>query len=272
MSTRSGALFAVFTALLIHAVSVSGNASQFGLLPLGDLTTSDQGGPYNVPQELAAVVQATIAAKRDYTDKDILDFLTNTECLESIFNTYAAFGTNIPNDLHAAVTTSKAIGGRRAALSNEVQAYAEEVALDEQGHVRFIRDVLGTRALPCPTVDISTAFADFFDRALNRTSPVTPRFDAYANDVNFLLATWLLEEIGATGDKGSINLISNPGIAGGIAGLSEGPLTKVLLIATSCGYVAMRQCNPTMCHSFSCLPPHPHCVTIGTDPPTTTRV
>jgi rubrerythrin len=30
---------------------------------------------------------------------------------------------------------------RRAALSEEVQAWAEEVALDEQGHVRMVREV-----------------------------------------------------------------------------------------------------------------------------------
>jgi hypothetical protein len=34
---------------------------------------------------------------------------------------------------------------RRAQLSNQVQPWAEEVALDEQGHVRMIRQVLGDR-------------------------------------------------------------------------------------------------------------------------------
>ncbi len=34
---------------------------------------------------------------------------------------------------------------RKANLSNEMQPWIEEVALDEQGHVRMIREVLGER-------------------------------------------------------------------------------------------------------------------------------
>lgn len=39
---------------------------------------------------------------------------------------------------------------RRAELSSEVQSWAEEVALDEQGHVRMVRQVrsLCVKALP----------------------------------------------------------------------------------------------------------------------------
>jgi hypothetical protein len=59
--------------------------------------------------------------------------------------------------------------------------------------------VLGERSVPCPTLDLSGGFRAFFDAATNMTS--NPPFDPYKNDVNFLLATWSLEEIGATGDK-----------------------------------------------------------------------
>lgn len=53
--------------------------------------------------------------------------------------------------------------------------------------------------MQCPSLDIQGGFQKFFDAALNKTS--SPPFDAYENDINFLLATWSLEEIGATGDK-----------------------------------------------------------------------
>jgi hypothetical protein len=89
---------------------------------------------------------------------------------------------------------------RRASLSEEVQAWAEEVALDEQGHVRMVRQVLGADdSVTCPKLDITGGFRAFFDNALNKTSD--PAFDPHANDINFLLSTWSLEEIGATGDK-----------------------------------------------------------------------
>jgi hypothetical protein len=64
----------------------------------------------------------------------------------------------------------------------------------------MIREVLGDRSVSCPAVNLTGGFQQFFDAALNRTDdpPSTP-FDPYANDVNFLLSTFALEEIGATG-------------------------------------------------------------------------
>lgn len=53
--------------------------------------------------------------------------------------------------------------------------------------------------MPCPTLDITGGFQKYFDKAVGKTS--NPPFDPYKNDVNFLLATFSLEEIGATGDK-----------------------------------------------------------------------
>lgn len=78
-----------------------------------------------------------------------------------------------------------------------MQAYFEEVALDEQGHVRLIRDILGPRSVPCPELDLAGGFTAFFNMAFG----MNETFDPYLNDVNFLLSTWMLEEIGATGDK-----------------------------------------------------------------------
>lgn len=60
--------------------------------------------------------------------------------------------------------------------------------------------VLGpNNSVPCPKLDLIGGFRAFFDNAVNKSSE--PSFDPYANDINFLLATWSLEEIGSTGDK-----------------------------------------------------------------------
>lgn len=59
--------------------------------------------------------------------------------------------------------------------------------------------VLGPSSAQCPDLDLHGGFRKYFDAALNKTS--NPPFDPFKNDVNFLLATWSLEEIGATGDK-----------------------------------------------------------------------
>jgi hypothetical protein len=194
---------------------------QYGLLGLGDLTTSDQAGPYNIPLVQAFEVEAALAAKTGgpagpFTDRDVLNFLANTECLEATFNTYAAFGAGLPETLKPGPVLGN---NRKAALSPEVQSWAEEVALDEQGHVRMVREVNGyDQSVPCPPLDITGGFQKYFDRAVKKTS--NPPFDPYKNDVNFLLATFSLEEIGATGDKGCILLASNPGVSNAISGLA----------------------------------------------------
>eukprot|EP00898_Chlorokybus_atmophyticus_P006561 jgi/Chlat1/6906/Chrsp52S06634 len=185
--------------------------TKFGLLPLDDLTTTDQGGPY-----FQAEVQATIAAKagsQTIFDSDVLNFLANTECLEARFDTFAAFGQDIPLDLLSFNGTGfgEAIGGRKASLSNQPQPWAEEVALDEQGGC----------SVPCPITDIDFAFTKFFDAAVGNVS--NPRFDCYKDDIRFLMCTWLVEGNGtrlATGDKGCILLMSNPGLADAVSGLA----------------------------------------------------
>jgi hypothetical protein len=63
----------------------------------------------------------------------------------------------------------------------------------------FVLQVLGSRSVPCPTLDLSGGFRAYIDTVTGIKS--TPPFDPFKNDVNFLLATFSLEEISATGDK-----------------------------------------------------------------------
>eukprot|EP00775_Hariotina_reticulata_P002749 gene2749-3044_t len=78
--------------------------------------------------------------------------------------------------------------------------------------------VLGESSVQCPDLDIAGGFQKYFDKALGKSS--SPAFDPFKNDINFLLATWSLEEIGATGDKGCILLVVNPGVSNAISGLA----------------------------------------------------
>eukprot|EP00878_Enallax_costatus_P000877 GHUV01001004.1.p1 GENE.GHUV01001004.1~~GHUV01001004.1.p1 ORF type:complete len:475 (+),score=107.17 GHUV01001004.1:451-1875(+) len=220
LRSRNMLIAAVLALLAVH-VSSEGLPVQFGLLGLGDLTTSDQAGPYNIPLVQAFEVEAALAAKTGgplgpFTDRDVLNFLANTECLEATFNSFAAFGAGLPDSLKPGPVLGN---NRKANLSPDVQEWAEEVALDEQGHVRMVREVNGyDKSVPCPTLDITGGFQKYFDKALKKTS--NPPFDPYRNDVNFLLATFSLEEIGSTGDKGCILLASNPGVSNAISGLA----------------------------------------------------
>ena len=64
----------------------------------GNLRTSDMRGPNGGTYNLSllstqeAGIQAAVAFKGNYSDLDIVHFLTNVECLEGLFDTYGAFG------------------------------------------------------------------------------------------------------------------------------------------------------------------------------------
>ncbi len=102
--------------------------------------------------------------------------------IEAEFYSWAAFGTGLPADLRGG--GPPAVGGKKALLSPQVQAYAEEIATDEINHVKLLRRVLGSNAVPQPSIDIGDAFATAANAAFNATLPV--EFDPYASDVLFL--------------------------------------------------------------------------------------
>eukprot|EP00898_Chlorokybus_atmophyticus_P007505 jgi/Chlat1/7756/Chrsp66S07223 len=159
---------------------------------------------------------------------------------------------DIPLDLLSFSGTGfgEAIGGRKANLSNQLQPWAEggigragprTVSRGRDGcctpcaddtrrvdpvdpccvcpHMcRMIREVLDGRLVPIPVTDNNFGFTKFFDAAVGKVS--SPRFVCYKDDIRFLLCTWLIDEIGATGDKGCILLMSNPGLADAVSGLA----------------------------------------------------
>ena len=73
---------------------------------------------------------AGVAAKQSYTDKDIIDFLTNVECLEGLFDTWGTFGQGFINNLE--LGGPKPIGAQKAALTEQTLRFLQEVALNEQ--------------------------------------------------------------------------------------------------------------------------------------------
>lgn len=193
-----------------------------GVGPLGGFRTTDAGGPYNISllSTQANEVAAGGAARGSFTDKDIVDFLTNVECLEGQFDTWGAFGHGFLGDLAKGGPTP--LGAQKANLSATNLPYMQEIALNEQGHALFTRQAGG--ANPCPLVDFVGGFNAFFAGAygLNGTVEQTygQAFNPFLNDQNYFISVVTLEELGATGNKGLAGLISNPVIANGVAGLA----------------------------------------------------
>lgn len=103
---------------------------------------------------------------------------------------------------------------RRAQLSNQVQPWAEELALVELGHVKVAHQMLSNASVSCPSLDVEGGFAAFMDAAANQTS--SPPFDPFANDVNFLLSVLVLEDVGSQGEK--VGVQGCVGVCGGVQG------------------------------------------------------
>ncbi|WP_375454013.1 ferritin-like domain-containing protein [uncultured Methylobacterium sp.] len=146
----------------------------------------------------------------DVTDADILNFALNLEYLEAEFYLNAVNGSGLKaGDLQGVGAIGAVNGGGRAVpfADANVRKYAFEIAADEEAHVRFLRAALGSAAVSRPRLDIDFAFT-----AAARAAGLigaSDRFDAYANDTNFLLASFIFEDVGVTAYNGAAGAIQN---------------------------------------------------------------
>ncbi len=157
-----------------------------------------------------------VVAEMPNIDVDVLNFALNLEYLEAEFYLQAAFGRS----LSAADSGGgpAPIGGRKVTFASDaVRQYAEEIAIDEENHVKFLRSALGTAAVPRPQLDIGPAFAAAANAAFATT--LNPAFDPYANDLFFLHGAFIFEDVGVTAYKGAARLITNKDYLEAAAGI-----------------------------------------------------
>jgi len=169
--------------------------------------------------------------KGGYTDADVLNFALNLEYLEASFYLYAATGKGLAaSDMTAgSASTYQTVGtvtlGSSAMVAGTTTAQQQiinEIAAEEQEHVKFLRAALGSAAVPMPSIDLS--FFGPLAVAAGIFTSSQPAFSPYASFDAFLIGAFIFEDVGVTAYSGAAPLISAAGVTAGYLTAAAGIL------------------------------------------------
>lgn len=173
-----------------------------------------------------AVAQPGKGPDAEEVDKAILNFALNLEYLEAEF--YLAAVGRAP--AYEADVSGTVTGGAAVAFdSPAVEAYANEIANDEEAHVLFLRSALGDDAVDRPNIDLAGGAGGAFGIAARAagdlagldddTLDALETFSPYANQLFFLHGAFIFEDVGVTAYKGASPLVNNAAFLEAAAGI-----------------------------------------------------
>lgn len=171
------------------------------------LTLAGCGSDANMPTTTAPTIG----------DPDILNFALNLEYLEAEFYLHAATGSGLASADTGSSAGTVSGGSKVSGLSTAQQNILNEIAYDEQEHVRFLRSALGSSAVSRPAIDLTNSF-----NALAKAAGIASTFNPFAGFDAFLVGAFIFEDVGVTAYNGAAPLISAAGIKSGYLAAAAG--------------------------------------------------
>ena len=160
----------------------------------------------------------------DNIDAAVLNFALQTEYLGASYYAYAASGGGIAANGGSEAGTLGTQGTVTIKANAEVpwadpllQQFANELAVDELGHVAFLQAGLASSGYPVtamPNIDLMGSWD-----ALSKAAELGDTFDPFASDTNFLVGAFVLDDTDVTAYAGAATMITSPGYLAAASGI-----------------------------------------------------
>ncbi|XP_076940142.1 desiccation-related protein PCC13-62-like [Bidens hawaiensis] len=151
------------------------------------------------------------------TDGDLLEFPLNLEYFEAEYFLFGSMGQGLDSiEKGLAAGGPPPIGAKQAKLSPVIKDIITQFGYQEIGHLKAIKKAI--KGFPRPLLNLTAqSFATVIDSAFGK--PLSPPFDPYANDVNYLISSYVIPYVGLTGYVGANPKLQNPDSRKLVAGL-----------------------------------------------------
>lgn len=171
----------------------------------GGGSAAAEGGITVVPGAVAEAPPPVVATPAPVAAHP-LNLALNLAYLGAAFYGHAAQGAGLTADLTAGIGQAGIATGARSALLSDpaIAEVAAELATDKSAQVAALRNQIGAQAAAQPAMDLSAQPGGAFSVAAQRAGivPAGSSFDPYANDNQFLLGAFLIEDMVAATYRG----------------------------------------------------------------------
>ncbi len=149
----------------------------------------------------------TTPAPAALSDVDYLNFALNLEYVEAEFYLHAATGSGLSaTDAGTGAGSVTVPATTKVPNTNGLQSeFLNELAQTELDHVRFLRNALGSTAVPRPAIDLTFFGPLAMVAGITTANTFTP-FDNY---YDFLIGGFIFEDVGVTAYHGAALLLSS---------------------------------------------------------------